>query len=492
MTKEVLTVKNITKYYPGVVALNDVSITFKQGEVHALLGENGAGKSTLIKIIAGAVQPNAGEIIIADKSYTQLTPHLSKALGIEVIYQEFNLLESLTVAENICFGENHKALVDFKAMELKAKSILDMMGVQLDLKKQVKYLAPSQKQLVEIAKSVSKNAQILIMDEPSAPLSVSEISKMFDIVRRLKEKGVTIIYISHRMEEIFEIADRVTVLRDGRFIKTENIKDTSIKSLVSLMVGRELNGSYPVRNHPIGEEVLRCENLSGNGDIDINFTLHKGEILGLSGLVGAGRTELVRLIYGADPKEGGIIYRNGKEVDIRLPKDALANGIGLIPEDRKLQGCFLEKSVSWNSSIANLNAITKNFVVNLKKEKKQAEEYCELLNIKTPSIEQMTKNLSGGNQQKVVLAKTLAANTNVIIFDEPTRGIDVGAKQEIYNLMNSLVEEGRSILMITSDMPELLGMSDRILVLHSGRLAGELSRKEFSQERILELSSGLS
>jgi ribose transport system ATP-binding protein len=329
------------------------------------------------------------------------------------------------------------------------------------------------------------------MDEPSAPLSVAEIDKMFDIVRKLKAKGVTIIYISHRMEEIFEIADRVTALRDGKYIATKDIGQTSIKELISLMVGRELNQTYPDKNYPIGETIMEIKHLYGNGDEDINLSLRRGEILGLAGLVGCGRTELARVIFGADKMDKGEILIHGKKVHIQLPKDAIKNGIGLIPEDRKLQGCFLEKQIRWNISIANIRELSSRFIIDGKKETNQASTYKDLLNIKTPSLEQMTKNLSGGNQQKVVLAKTLATNSEILIFDEPTRGIDVGAKHEIYNLMIDLASKGKAILMITSDMPELLGMADRILILHEGKIAGELDKKDFTQDRILELASGL-
>ena len=487
----ILSVQGITKYYPGVTALDHVSIDFRKGEVHALCGENGAGKSTLIKAIAGALVPDEGTITIDGKEHKSLTPYGASQEGVAVIYQEFNLLESMSVKENICFGHYKGNLVDYKQMTADAKKILDEMDVKLDLEAKVRDLPSSQKQLVEIAKSISRNAKILIMDEPSAPLSVNETEKMFDIVRRLKAQGVTIIYISHRLEEIFEIADRVTVLRDGKFIGTKDVKDTTIKELISKMVGRELTGDYPARTKPVGETILSVKHLYGNGDEDISFDLHRGEILGLGGLVGAGRTELVRCIFGADPMESGEIEVNGKKVSIKSPQDAIRQGLGLIPEDRKLQGCFLLKTIKWNNSISNLKDLEKNHVIDEKKETEQAEKYQKVLNIRTPSILQMVKNLSGGNQQKVVLAKTLATNSEIVIFDEPTRGIDVGAKQEIYLLMRQMADEGKGILMITSDMPELLGMADRIIVLHDGRISGELKREEYTQDRVLELASGL-
>ena len=488
---KILVLKDITKYYPGVVALDHVSLEFEKGEVHALCGENGAGKSTLIKAIAGALVPDAGTITIEGETFQHLTPIQAQQLGVEVIYQEFNLLETMTVKENIYFGRYGKGLVDYNVMEEEAKKTLNLMQIDLPINEQVKNLPSSQKQLVEIAKAISRNAKILIMDEPSAPLSVAETDKMFEVVRKLKAQGVTIIYISHRMDEIFEISDRVSVLRDGKYIATRNTKDTDVKELIQLMVGRELTGEYPQPETEPGEVVLSVKNLTGNGVRDISFDLRKGEILGFGGLVGAGRTELARCIFGADKISSGSIEIKGETVQIHSPNDAIKKGIGLIPEDRKQQGCFLFKTILWNTSIANLDRLKKGIIIDEKQEEKDAEGYEKLLNIKTPSLRQLVKNLSGGNQQKVVLAKTLATDSDIIIFDEPTRGIDVGAKQEIYTLMRTMANEGKAIIMITSDMPELLGMSDRILVLHEGELMGELQKEEFSQNRVLELASGL-
>ena len=490
MSDIVLSLKHITKRYPGVTALDDVSIDFKRGEVHALLGENGAGKSTLIKAIAGAVIPDEGEIVIEGRSFTKLDPLTAKNKGVEVIYQEFNLMGSLSAAENIGIGNQKGTLVNMKKMREDAKAVFDRMGVNVDPDAIVEKLPTAQQQLVEIAKAISTNAKILIMDEPSAPLSVAEVEKMFAIVRALKESGVTIIYISHRLDELFEISDRVTVMRDGKYIQTLETAKTDRQELINLMVGRELSETYPVKEAEIGDVILSVDKLCGNGDKDISFELRAGEILGIAGLVGAGRTELARLLAGADPVESGEIYIKGEKAQIRTPSDAIVYGIGLIPEDRKQQGVFLEKPVRWNVSIANLRNLMKGIVVDQKRERAQTEEFVDAFKIKTPSLDQMVKNLSGGNQQKVALAKTLATQSDVIIFDEPTRGIDVGAKQEIYQLMCQLAKQGKAIMMITSDMPELLGMSDRILVIANGRIAGELKKDEFSQVQVLRLASG--
>lgn len=485
----ILSLKHITKLYPGVVALNDFSVDFMPGEVHALLGENGAGKSTLIKVISGAIAPERGEIVFKGKKYSKMTPAISRGEGIEVIYQEFNLVDTLSVAENICLGEKYGRFVNFKKMEEKAAEIFERFKIDIDPKATVESLSTAHKQIVEISKAISKKCDLLIMDEPSAPLTVNEVDAMFDIVRTLKAQGITIIYISHRMDEIFTIADRVTVMRDGGFVKTLTVKDTDRNELISLMVGRELSGTYPVPEKRYKEELFRAEGIYGNGDKDISFSLRKGEILGLAGLVGAGRTELARIIYGADAAEKGRIYLEGKEITIKSTSDAIRNGIGLIPEDRKQQGCFLEQSIEWNIAFNNIRNISKSGFVNSRQVKEVSEKYCDILRIKTPSMEQLVKNLSGGNQQKVVIAKTLATRSKVIIFDEPTRGIDVGAKHEIYELMCSLADEGIGIIMISSDMEELLGMSQRILVMAEGRISGELEKEDFSQETVLKYAS---
>ncbi len=490
MPEPILTVKNITKTYPGVVALKDVSLSFNKGEIHALLGENGAGKSTLIKIIAGAINPDCGTINIGNKEYTKISPNLARENGVAVIYQEFSLVEPLSVAQNVFLGEKHKLLVSEKSIKGRTAKIFAEMNVKIDPSMQVMKLSPAQKQLVEIAKAISRDAHILIMDEPSAPLSASEVETMFEIIGKLKKKGVTIIYISHRLEEVFRISDRVTVMRDGRYVDTLITSKTNRKELIHLMVGRELREYYPHRDSKPADVIFEVKNISGLGDENISFAVKKGEILGIAGLVGSGRTELARIIYGAVPKDGGETWIDGRKREIRSPDKAIEYGIGLIPEDRKNHGFIINASVRFNISLSTYNKTAKFFLVDSKKQKETARYYIEKFNIKTPTMEQRVRNLSGGNQQKVILAKTLAANTNILIFDEPTRGIDVGSKQEIYNLMVDLVNQGKSIIMISSEMEELLGMADRLIVLCEGKYMGEVLKDRFDQRHVIELASG--
>ena len=488
----ILSVRNIVKTYPGVIAINHFSMDVREGEVHALIGENGAGKSTLIKTLSGAITPDEGSVCVCGKEFASMTPKLAKEQGIEVIYQEFTLVPGISAAENVFLGEKTKPglFVDIKDREKRARELFDRLNVDIDVSKPVKNLSPAHQQLVEIAKAVSKQVKILIMDEPTAPLTVSEVETLFRIIKDLKSQGVTVIYISHRLEELFEIADRATVMRDGCFVDTKDIAGIDRKQLISMMAGRELNESYPDKKCEIGEEVLRVEHLTGNGDTDISFSLRRGEILGFAGLVGAGRTELMRVIYGANPKEEGRIIVNGKEEKIKSCQDAIRCGIGYIPEDRKNHGVFLRMSIKWNTVANNLKGYSNGLFVDKKREAKAAEEYQDKFKIKTPNLDQLVGNLSGGNQQKVVIAKTLAGGSKIIIFDEPTRGIDVGAKHEIYKLMNELAEAGHSIIMVSSDMPELLGMSDRIVVIYEGRKTGELPKEKFDQNYILDLASG--
>lgn len=487
-----LELKNITKTYPGVVALNHVSMSFEQGEVHAVMGENGAGKSTLIKIISGAITPDPGsEIIFDGKSYPQMTPALSAENGVAVIYQDINLVTPMTVAENIFMGKKMGNIYSKRKLNALAQEIFDEYGFQLDPAMRVERLSPANQQMVEIARAISNNAKIMIMDEPTAPLAAAEVDLLFSIIGKLKAKGVTVIYISHRMDEVFQITERVSVLRDGQYITTINTADTNRQQLVNLMVGRELNENFPTRKTPVGEVILEAKNLTGNSVENISFQLHKGEILGFAGLVGSGRSETMELVCGSKKMDSGEVYLNGEKVHIGSPADAIAHGIGLIPEDRKEQGCILFNSVKFNTSLSAMKRITRFGFINGKKNAALAEKYRGELRIKVPGIDQMVVNLSGGNQQKVVLAKTLAADPDVIIFDEPTKGIDVGAKQEIYNLMNELAAQGKAIIMVSSDMEEMLGMSDRIIVLYEGMVSGELQREQFSQERVLHLASGM-
>ena len=486
-----LTLKNIRKTYPGVVALDDVSMQVFDGEVHALLGENGAGKSTLIKIIAGAISPDSGTIDFDGDSYERMTPQLALEKGVSVIYQELNLCQPLSVAENIFLGRPQTKLYSQKKVNALAQAIFDEYGFDLNPGARVMSLSPAQQQMVEICKGISCNARVMIMDEPTSALATHEVELLFRVIEKLKAKGVTVIYISHRLDEVFQVTDRITVLRDGRYVTTINTADTNRQELVKLMVGRELNESYPERHHELGEVVLEARNLTGNSVENISFTLHRGEILGFAGLVGCGRTETAQLICGAAPIEKGDLLINGKKAKIRSTVDAIANGIGLIPEDRKEQGCILHNSVLFNTTLICNRKYMRGGVIRDKLRRKIAQEYKDSLRIKVPSLNQQVVNLSGGNQQKVVVAKTMAGDLDIIFFDEPTKGIDVGAKYEIYTLMNEMAAAGKAIVMISSDMEEILGMSDRILVLSEGRVAGELTKKQFSQENVLTLASGM-
>ena len=491
---KLLEVRHVTKLYPGVVALDDVSFDVEQGEILALIGENGAGKSTVIKTISGAIQPEKGSIVIDGKEFSKLTPALAKENGIGVVYQEFNLVPSLSVMENVFLGDRvgkRRGLPDFKEMRRRTEEILHDLGVQIDPMTQVQMLSTAQMQIVEIAKALVKNCKLLIMDEPTASIPMAEVSNMFRIVRRLKEKGVSIIYISHRLEELFELCDRVTVFRDGKYVVTRNVSEITKKDLIRYMIGRELTEKFPERHVQIGEPVLEVKDLTGNGDFHINLQLRRGEILGLAGLVGAGRTELAKMICGDVKPEGGEIIVKGKVMRAHSVADVVDHGIGLIPEDRKQEGAFLQYSIDWNIPVMSLRQNSTHGFMHFKVLDQLVQTYTSTLDIKTPTVKQLVRNLSGGNQQKVVVAKVLAAQTDILIFDEPTRGIDVGAKQEIYKLMNELVESGKSILMISSEMEEMLGMSDRIIVLHEGRVSGELQKQEFSQESVLELASGI-
>lgn len=492
----ILSVKNITKTYPGVVALKDCSLDIKRGEVHAIVGENGAGKSTLIKVIAGAISPDQGHgrLIVNNNEFHSLSPLVSRNLGIEVIYQEFNLAKDLSVMENMFLGffPGKKYIVNYKEMERKTREIFQLMKINIDPHAIVGDLSVGYMQLVEIAKAISRDAKIIIMDEPTAPLTTNEISLLFDLIKRLKEKEITIIYISHRLNEIFEISDRVTIMRDGEIVTTDDTSNMTREMLVKLMVGRTFSETFPLRTRKKGEELLRVEGLETSKVKDISFSIHKNEIFCLAGLVGAGRTETLRAIFGADKIEHGEIFLKGKKVHIHSPRDAVRFGIGMVPEDRMNQGVALELSIKHNIILAIVNKISRFMFVNTKKEKTILDNQQNALKIKADSLNALVKNLSGGNQQKVVVAKWLARESEILLMDEPTRGIDVGAKQEIYKLMNSLAEQGFAIIMVSSDMEEVMGMADRILILSEGRPMGavEFGTEEFNQVHILNLASG--
>ncbi|MDC7227969.1 MAG: sugar ABC transporter ATP-binding protein [Spirochaetales bacterium] len=489
----ILEARNVSKGFPGVQALDDVTFNLRKGEVHALIGENGAGKSTLIKILTGAHQLDSGEILLEGEALTNLTPHHAMECGISAIYQEFNLVPYLTVAENIYLGREFmkSVFVDMDKMNESASEIFGAMGVAINPSIQVSDLSVAYKQLVEIGKAVSQNSSILILDEPTAALTNKETENLFKLIKKLRSEGVSIIYISHRLEELQEIADRITVLRDGRYIDTVNIADTDRAGLISLMVGRELGMDFPKPTPASDEIVLEVKKLSTENLLDdINFKLRKGEILGFGGLVGAGRTEVARALFGLDNVTQGEIIIHGKKVVNRNPSGAIGNGIGLIPEDRKDQGVLLNLSIRENIGYTFIKQISDWIFVNRRKERGLVDEFQKKLNIKCSSTEQRVSNLSGGNQQKVVLAKWLAGDCDILIFDEPTRGIDVGAKQEIYNLIKELAEDGKGIILISSEMPELIGMSERIIVMHEGVIEGELSASDVSQEKILDLASG--
>ena len=490
----VLQLQHIRKEYPGVVALKDVTLELKAGEILALIGENGAGKSTLIKCCSGAVIPTSGKIIVNGREFSSMTPQLASENGIAIIYQEFNNVKELSAAENLFLGRPIRKgiVVDKKAMEAEAAKAFEQLHIKIDPKAMMKDLTVGYQQMVEIAKAIQQNARILIMDEPSAPLTSAEVESMFEVVELLRKKGVSIIYISHRLEEIYRLSDRIVVIRDGEYVKTLITKESQVEELIQLMVGRELTETYPPRGGCIdkNEVVLELKNVNGNGDKNINLKLHKGEILGLGGLVGAGRTELAEMIFGAVPKKSGQMIYKGKEIDPKSPREAIDLGIALVPEDRKRHGAMLGVSIKNNINMPIYERNSHLSVIDEKKELEIAEKYRENMAIKTPNLNQLIKNLSGGNQQKVILGRWMAANSELIIFDEPTRGIDIGAKYEIYKLMNDLVEkEGKSILMISSEMEELMGMSDRILVLAEGNMTGELQKEEFSQETIMTFAS---
>lgn len=493
MEEYIVKMEHICKTFPGVKALDDVSFNLKPGEVMALLGENGAGKSTLMKILSGVYTKDEGTILIDGKEVPIMNQKVASEKGIAIIHQELNMCHHLTIAENMFLGREplKHGLIDTKKMNSDAKDLLLKLGVDIDPTTITGELQVSKQQMVEIAKALSINAKVLIMDEPTSALTAREIEELFTIIRQLKESGCGIVYISHRLEELAHITDRVTIMRDGHYITSGNFKDFTMDEIIANMVGREIKEKYPHVNCPVGETVFEVKNLNAGRLVrDISFSVRKGELVGIAGLMGAGRTETTRAIFGADQKESGKIFVEGKEVFIRNPKDAIKNGIVLAPEDRKKDGLCIKLPVRENISLPNLDGLTgKNLVINSRKENDISQKAIKDMNIKLPHAEVNAETLSGGNQQKVVVGKWLAGNSKLVMFDEPTRGIDVAAKVEIYHLMNQLKENGIGCLFVSSELPEVIGVADRIIVMCDGRITGELSREEATQEKVLALAT---
>lgn len=487
-----LSMNGITKRYPGVTALDRVNFGLQTGEVHCLVGENGAGKSTLMKILGGAVAMDEGVIEISGDTAAVDSPATAQHLGIGVIYQDFKLVNDLSVAENVLLGQEPLRrwnVVDKPRMHERVQKVLNQLGEHFDTRERVGRLSVAKRQIVEIAKTLVRNVRILVMDEPSAALTDQEIRNLFQVIRNLKEEGVGVIYISHRMDEIFDIGDRVTVLRDGRNVETAPIKDVDRRTLIRWMVGRELEQEYPKISFKRGTEILKIQNLHAGMVRDINLAVNRGEIFGIAGLVGAGRSELAHVVFGADRRESGTVTLDGVPFSPASPRAAIEAGVGLLTEDRNRYGLLIQMNVRENISLSRIRTLIKRFRIDKTKERHAAQGYVDQLKIKTPSVEVGVDALSGGNRQKVVLARWLFTQSKLLIFDEPTAGIDVGAKFEIYNLMNDLASRGIGIIIISSELPELLGMCDRIAVMCEGRITGILSRDEATQEKILSLAT---
>ena len=497
----ILEMRNIVKRFPGVLALDQVNLNVYSGEIHALCGENGAGKSTLMKILSGSYDSSSyeGEILMDGKTVKFQNPRDSEASGIEMIYQEISMHLDMSITENIFLGRWSKAgaKIDWKRMNSEAQKYLDMVGLDIPAETVLRQLGASQQQLVSIARALSKTPRILVLDEPTSPLTQKEADKLFEIIHQLKEKGIACILITHKMEEVFTHADRVTVIRDGKTISTHLLQETSSHDIIRDMVGREITNFYPKEMVPIGDPILEIKNFSvrhpsipGRKIIDdVSFELKRGEILGLAGLVGVGRSELVNAIFGSDVKLSGQVIIDGEQVEIKKPKDAMNRGMALVTEDRKANGIIGGMSISENISLPNLKAVSKRGILKPSQEAAYGKKYYDELKIKAPSLSTLLQQLSGGNQQKVIIAKWMARAPKILILDEPTRGIDVSAKYEIYKIMVEMAKSGVGIIVISSELPELLSMADRILVIANKKIAGELDRNEFSQERIMELSA---
>ena len=495
MGEYVVELKNVTKRFPGVVALHNMQLAVKPGEIHGLIGENGAGKSTLIKVLTGVHMADEGEIYVHGERKVFKNPNESAAAGIACVYQELNIEKLLSVTDNIFINKWTKKgfLLDYEGMHKKAAEVMQSLGQDIDPRKAAGTFGMGVQQMIEIAKAVLIDAKMIIMDEPTSSLGEKEVKQLMQTCRELKARGVGILFVSHKLEELFELCDRVTVIRDGEFIETRDIAGWNNDSLITAMVGRTLENQFPKEFGTKGECMLKIENLSIGGVLkDVSLEAYGGQILGMSGLVGAGRTETVRAVFGADPIDGGKIYIKGKEVNVKSPKQAIAEGIALLTEDRKGQGLVLQESIRTNLVLASLKRHTTGLFLDEKRIQESGEGHIRTLRIKTPSIDEIVGQLSGGNQQKVVIGKWLNSEADIYIFDEPTRGIDVGAKVEVYNVMNSLVKAGKCVIMISSEMPEILGMSDRVVVMRGGKVMATVERdsKHFNQEDIMKAAWG--
>lgn len=495
MAQPFIELKGVSKIFPGVIAIDNIDIDVYPGEILGLVGENGAGKSTLIKLLTGAHRNDLGKILVEGKEVHIQDPKEAMMLGITAIYQELNVVRELSVAENVYLGRELKnkgiPLINIKEMIRKSGELLMELGQKIDPKIAISKLGMGQQQMVEIAKALSVQTKLLIMDEPTSSLSSKEVKELLRTIKELKQKGISIIFISHRLDEIMEVCDRVTVMRDGRKVTTLPIEEVTLEKLIRLMVGRDLKNQFPKVESKIGKEALRIENYTSNNVFNnVSFKVNKGEILGLSGLVGAGRTEVARAIFGVDMKNKGTTYINGKQVNIKSPKDAMEHGLAFLTEDRKEQGLVLDNTVAFNMNLASLNRCRSGMLLDIKKLKERTMENIKKLDINPPVDTFTVRKLSGGNQQKVVIGKWLNTHANIFIFDEPTRGIDVGAKVEVYNVMNELVLNGAAVIMISSELPEILGMSDRIIVMHEGKVTGEFSMNDANQENIMKAAAG--
>ncbi len=486
--------KGICKSFGTNQVLKDAGFYLQDGEVHALMGENGAGKSTLMKILTGVYTKDAGTVIVDGQEVSYKSPQEAEKAGIVFIYQELNVLFDLTVEENLFMGKEITkkfGICDKKAMRAKAKEVMDRMGVNIPVNAVMSDLSVGQQQMVEICKALMVDAKVIIMDEPTAALTESETEGLFAVIESLRQKGVSIVYISHRMEEIFRLCDRITILRDGQYIDTRYIKDITMDDVVQMMIGREIGERYPQRNVTIGEEVLRVEGLTHQKFFkDVNFSVRAGEVLGVSGLMGAGRTEIMQAIFGNMPIVSGKVFINGEEVHIKNPRQAIAAGIGFITEDRKTEGLLLEKSIAENIEITNLGKVSRNAILSKAKGKELVQKGIEEFRIKCFNAEHLCNNLSGGNQQKVVLAKWIYTDPKILILDEPTRGVDIGAKKEIYSVINDMAAQGVAVIMVSSELPEVLGMSDRIMVVHEGHVTGIIDGKTADQAKVMTLATG--